>query len=49
MFAIVTAGVESVWMMKSADDPLTLNVPTLFVGFDVSVDSRWIVKGAVVK
>ena len=33
MFAIVFAEEEeSVWMMKSAEDPLTLNVPTLFVG-----------------
>ena len=35
-------------MIKSAEDPLTVNAPTLLVGFDVRDDSRSKVKGAVV-
>ena len=35
-------------MTKSAVESLTVKLPTVFVGFDVREEWRWIVKGAVV-
>ena len=38
---------ESVWMTNRAEDTLSVNAPTLFVGIDTREDCLWIVKGAV--